>query len=77
MDMALKTLRGKGIEISVEEEIGALLAILLHDIGHGPFSHALEYDIVNGVTHEDLSGFFIERLSEEFGDDTCHVATDR
>lgn len=66
---AVATLRRKGNEISQDEERAVLLAILLHDIGHGPFSHALEFDIVNGVSHEAISGFFIDRLSLEFGDD--------
>ena len=69
MNQAVSVLRRKGSEISAEEERAVQLAILLHDIGHGPFSHALEYDIVHGVTHEDLSGLFIERLSKELGDD--------
>lgn len=65
MSKAIATIRRKGHEISPSEEQAALLAILLHDIGHGPFSHALEHDIVSGVHHEDISIFFIERLSEE------------
>lgn len=65
MSKAIATIRRKGHQISDAEERGALLAILLHDIGHGPFSHALEHDIVTGVHHEDLSIFFIERLNEE------------
>ena len=69
MSLAIATIRRKGHEITVDEERAALLAILLHDIGHGPFSHALEYDIVSGVSHEDISGYFIERLTIEFGDD--------
>jgi HD superfamily phosphohydrolase len=69
MSLAVATIRRKGHEITVEEERAVLLAILLHDIGHGPFSHALEYDIVSGVSHEDISGYFIERLTAEFGDD--------
>jgi len=69
MSQAIQGIRRKGHEITLEEERAALLAILLHDIGHGPFSHALEYDIVNGVSHEKISGFFIQKLSEEFGDD--------
>lgn len=69
MSLAISTIRRKGHEITPDEERAALLAILLHDIGHGPFSHALEYDIVSGVSHEDISGYFIERLTEEFGDD--------
>ena len=66
MSKAITTIRRKGHEISDSEEEAALLAILLHDIGHGPFSHALEHDIVTGVHHEDISIFFMERLSEEF-----------
>jgi HD superfamily phosphohydrolase len=66
MTKAIATIRRKGHSISDKEERAVLLAILLHDIGHGPFSHALEYDIVSGVSHEEISTFFIERLSEEF-----------
>lgn len=66
MMTAITTIRRKGTEITEQEEKAVLLAILLHDIGHGPFSHALEHDIVSGVSHEDISGFFIERLSKEF-----------
>jgi len=65
MSKAIVTIRRKGHEITSSEEEAALLAILLHDIGHGPFSHALEHDIVIGVSHEDISTFFIQRLSEE------------
>lgn len=67
MTIAIATIRKKGHEITEKEEQGALIAILLHDIGHGPYSHALEYDIVNKVSHEAISSFFIERLSQEFG----------
>jgi hypothetical protein len=73
MTMAITTIRRKGHEITPEEERAVLIAILLHDIGHGPFSHALEYDIVCGVSHEEISGFFIERLSAEFGEDLDHA----
>ena len=73
MTLAITTIRRKGHEISPEEERAVLIAILLHDIGHGPFSHALEYDIVCGVSHEEISGFFIERLSAEFGEDLDHA----
>ena len=69
MTLAIATIRRKGHEITDIEERAVLTAILLHDIGHGPFSHALEYDIVCGVSHEEISSFFIERLSKEFGSD--------
>lgn len=66
MNEAIKTLRDKGIEISKEEELGVTAAILLHDIGHGPFSHALEHTLVEGVHHEDLSILFMTTLNKEF-----------
>lgn len=66
MTKAVATIRRKGHEITEKEEKAVLLAILLHDIGHGPFSHALEHDIVCGVSHEDISEYFMERLSKEF-----------
>jgi HD superfamily phosphohydrolase len=66
MTLAIATIRRKGHEITTDEEQAVLIAILLHDIGHGPFSHALEYDIVNKVSHEDISTYFMERLSQEF-----------
>ncbi|MEN9742440.1 MAG: hypothetical protein RLZZ65_245 [Bacteroidota bacterium] len=69
MTQAVTSIRRKGHEITPEEERGVCLAILLHDIGHGPFSHALEYDIVCGVSHEQISGFFIAELSVEYGHD--------
>lgn len=66
MGMAIEELRAKGYEITEMEAEGVTLAILMHDIGHGPFSHALEHSIVSGITHEDLSALFMERLNEEF-----------
>ena len=66
MDQALSSLRAKGVEISDEEFLAAKQAILLHDIGHGPFSHTLENSLI-GVSHEQLSIFFMEKLNEEFG----------
>ncbi|MBM3412889.1 MAG: HD domain-containing protein [Bacteroidetes bacterium] len=66
MGIALHELRSKGIDISPEEELGAKLAILLHDCGHGPFSHALEKELIPGVHHEQLSLLIMEKLNEEF-----------
>jgi len=68
MSLALEVLRNKGHEISAEEEEAATIAILLHDIGHGPFSHALEHTLVNGIKHEDISMLMMDRLNEEFED---------
>src|SRR5690606_33565918 len=66
MSLSITVIRRKGHEITLEEERAVIAAILLHDIGHGPFSHALEYDIVSEVSHEQISSFFMERLSKEF-----------
>ena len=66
MGHVLDQLRLKQIEISNEEYEAAQLAILLHDIGHGPFSHALEYSIMNGITHENISLQFMKVLNKEF-----------
>ena len=63
MHEAILSLRLKGIEITEEEETAAMIAILLHDIGHGPFSHVLEHTIVEGVTHEDISLLMMERIN--------------
>ncbi|MEP7373537.1 MAG: HD domain-containing protein [Chitinophagaceae bacterium] len=63
---ALSELKGKGIEISSEEELGAKVAILLHDIGHGPFSHALEEELISKVHHETISILLMRKLNEEF-----------
>ncbi len=65
MGLAIGVLRSKGIDISNEEALGVRLAILLHDIGHGPFSHTLEQVIVPDLTHEDLSFLFIEELNKQ------------
>jgi HD superfamily phosphohydrolase len=66
MDLAITTLRSKGVSISNEEEEATFIAILLHDIGHGPFSHALENSIISGITHEDLSLLLMKKLNEAF-----------
>ena len=67
MGITLDNLRIKGTDISEAEYEAALIAILLHDIGHGPFSHALEYSLLRGIPHEELSLLTIELLNEEFG----------
>lgn len=66
MQEAIKVLQDKGHEITEEERLGVYIAILLHDIGHGPFSHALEYSIVNKIEHEQLSLLFMEKLNQDF-----------
>lgn len=66
MQKAVETLRFKGVAISGDEECALLIAILLHDIGHGPFSHAMEKSIVEDVNHEAISLLFMNQLNEEF-----------
>ena len=66
MRKAVQVLRFKGIEISEEEEEAIYIAILLHDIGHGPFSHAMENSIVESVNHEQISLLFMEELNRNF-----------
>ena len=66
MQKTVSILRVKGINISEEEENALYIAILLHDIGHGAFSHALEHSIVTGITHEEISLKYMHRLNNEF-----------
>lgn len=66
MQQAIEILRFKGIKINQEEEEALQIAILLHDIGHGPFSHAMEHSIVEGVSHERISLLFMEEMNSEF-----------
>jgi len=67
MEEAIQHLRNKGNAITQEESEGVIAAILLHDIGHGPFSHVLEDTIIHGVSHESLSLMMMERMNKEFG----------
>jgi HD superfamily phosphohydrolase len=67
MGLAIQVLRNKGIPITGEEEEAALAAILLHDIGHGPFSHALEQSIIDKIHHEELSLLYMHAMNVEFG----------
>ncbi|MFY0604381.1 MAG: HD domain-containing protein [Flavobacteriaceae bacterium] len=66
MQKTVRVLRVKGIEISDEEENALCIAILLHDIGHGPFSHALEHSIVSEISHEEISLLFMKKFNEIF-----------
>ncbi|MDB5142606.1 MAG: hypothetical protein JWQ66_1319 [Mucilaginibacter sp.] len=66
MGLAIETLRSKGHPITDDEEEAVTIAILLHDIGHGPFSHALEQTIVEGISHEDISALLMNKLNSQF-----------
>ncbi|MDO4881666.1 MAG: HD domain-containing protein [Capnocytophaga sp.] len=66
MQKAVISLRNKGIAITKEEEEGLYVSILLHDIGHGPFSHAMEHSIVESISHEEISLLFMEKLNKIF-----------
>lgn len=66
MQKAVHVLRFKEVSISEEEEKALYIAILLHDIGHGPFSHAMEHSIVKGISHEEISMRFMQKLNTEF-----------
>ncbi len=68
MKEAIGVLRSKGTEISDFDEEQAMAAILLHDVGHGPFSHALENNIVKGISHEEISLALMEEMNREKGD---------
>ncbi|MGG8494881.1 HD domain-containing protein [Tenacibaculum sp. TC6] len=66
MQKAIQVLQSKNVQVSEEETTAACVAILLHDIGHGAFSHALEHSIVNGIAHEEISLKFMQALNKEF-----------
>jgi uncharacterized protein len=66
MGQAIEIIRAKGHEITDEEAEAVTVAVLLHDIGHGPFSHALEHSLVHKITHEDISALFMDRLNSHF-----------
>ena len=63
MHEAIGSLRLKGVDITPDEETAAMIAILLHDIGHGPFSHVLEHTLVDGITHEEISLMMMQRIN--------------
>jgi uncharacterized protein len=75
MHCAIAELKGKGIIITTEEEQAAKIAILLHDIGHGPFSHALENVLIDGMHHEEISLLIIKDLNKQF-DNKLQLAVD-
>ena len=62
---AINELKGKGFSISKEEEQAAKIAVLLHDIGHGPYSHALENTLIKDVNHEEISLLLMKKMNEE------------
>jgi len=66
MNSAINVIRSKGHQISEKEAGSATIAILLHDIGHGPFSHALEYSIFDNITNEYLSSLIMNELNQEY-----------
>lgn len=66
MGMAIQNIRLKGLKITEKEAEAATIAILLHDIGHGPFSHALEQSIIENFSHEDISTLLMDKLNEKF-----------
>ncbi|MBD3636717.1 MAG: HD domain-containing protein [Crocinitomicaceae bacterium] len=66
MSQAINVLTKKGVEITEEEKLAAQVAILLHDIGHGPFSHTLEHSLLESVNHEEMSLMFMHKLNKEF-----------
>ena len=81
MSEAIASLRGKGVDISESEATGALVAILLHDVGHGPFSHVLEHTLVEGITHEEISLLMMEQINQELAErnkqlSLCDAQTD-
>ena len=73
MSCALNELKSKGTTITPEEELGAKVAILLHDIGHGPYSHALESELIAGVNHESISLLIMQTMNEEYKGQLNHA----
>ena len=75
MSCALGELKNKGTIITPEEELGAKIAILLHDVGHGPYSHALENELIHDIHHEAISLLIMQTLNEEY-DQQLQMAID-
>lgn len=68
MREAIGSLREKGVEITDNEASAAMAAILLHDVGHGPFSHVMEHTLVEGITHEEISLMMMEKMRDELAE---------
>jgi len=73
MSCALNELKSKDTTITPEEELGAKVAILLHDIGHGPYSHALESELIAGISHESISLLIMETMNKEYKGELQHA----
>lgn len=67
MGQAIDVLKCKNVAITDHEALSAKIAILLHDIGHGPFSHSLEHTLITDIAHEDISRMFMQKMNKEFG----------
>ncbi len=67
MASAIDVLRAKGLDITHKEAEAATAAILLHDVGHGPFSHSLEFSLVQGISHERIGEYFMREMNNQFG----------
>ena len=68
MREAIGSLREKGVEITDNEATASMAAILLHDVGHGPFSHVMEHTLVEGITHEEISLMMMEKMRDELAE---------
>ena len=74
MREAIGSLREKGVEITDIEATAAMAAILLHDVGHGPFSHVMEHTLVDGITHEEISLMMMEKIRDEGNEEVMDLA---
>jgi HD superfamily phosphohydrolase len=74
MREAIGSLREKGVEITDIEASAAMAAILLHDVGHGPFSHVMEHTLVDGITHEEISLMMMEKIRDEGNEEVMDLA---
>ena len=75
MREAIGSLREKGVEVTDNEATAAMAAILLHDVGHGPFSHVMEHTLVEGITHEEISLMMMEKMRDELAEQDRELLT--